>query len=306
MARRPAKNTKKSSVKVDFSGVETRSVLPEGEYITEVTSVKLEESESSGNQYLAWELEVADGKHKGKKLFNNTSLAEQSLWATKGFLESLGVDVEDGEMDLELDEYVGMQVGVVVEHEVYKGKTRSRIVDTYPAEDDGEEKGDEKSSKSKKADVPTEEEVGEMGKKELKALNDELDLEVDMDGSTSAVRRAVIKAMKAGGHFDGGAEEEEKPRGRKGKSQKEEEAEEKPARGRGKVKDEENDEKPPAKGKGKKVTYAADDINGMDDEELGELIEKHDLDVDLDEHKTMKRKRSAVIDALEAAELLAD
>lgn len=306
MARKPAKKNT-SSVKVDFSGVEARTVLPEGEYITAVIGVKLEESESSGNQYLAWELAVADGKHNGKKLFNNTSLAEQSLWATKTFLQNLGVEVDDGEMELELDDYVDMQIGVVVEHEVYKGKTRSVVKDTYPAEEDGGEKGDgDSKGQGKKSSGPTEEEVGEMGKKELKALNEELDLEVDMDGSTSSVRRAIIKAMKAGDHFDSG----EKSSKGKGKSLKDEEAEdrnEKPARGRGKAKDEDDDKKAPAgKGKGKSKKYSAEDINGMDADELGELIEKHELDVDLDDHSTTKRKRSAVIDALESADLIAD
>lgn len=319
---RAARNTKKksNSVKVNFDGVETISVVPEGEYITSVVGVKLEESKE-GNDYLAWQLAITGGKHKGKKLFHNTSLAEQSLWATKRFLENLGVSVEDGEMELELDEYTDMEVGVVVEHETYKGRTRSRIVDTFPAEDEGSEKGEKEDDEA--GETYTEDAVNEMGKKDLKALVAKHELDVELEGSTASQRRAVIKALKAEDLIGDGEEEkpkkgkkvedeedDEKPaKGRKSKKADDDEEDEKPARrSRRKAKDDDEEEEKPKKGaKGKKSKkVAADDVNSMDEEGLGELIETHELDVDLDDHSTMKRKRSAVIDALESADLLED
>jgi len=302
MARAARNKTKSRSIKVNFEGVETISVVPEGEYIASVTSVKLDESQN-GNDYLAWELAITDGKNKGKKLYHNTSLAEQSLWATKKFLENLGVEVGEGEMELELDDYVDMEVGLVVEHETYKGRTRSRVVDSFPAEGEASEKG-EKDDEEKAS--YTEDQVNEMGKRELKALVDEHELDVELDGSTSTQRRAVIKALKAEGLLG----DEEKPA--KGKAKKpaveDEEDDEKPAKGRRgkKPADDEEDEKPARGKKGKKKTYTADEVNSMDEEGLGEIIETHELDVDLDDHSTMKRKRGAVIDALEGAELLED
>ncbi len=320
---RSARNTKKKStgVRVNFDGVETASVVPEGEYIASVISVKPDESQA-GNDYLAWELAITGGKHKGKKLYNNTSLAEQSLWATKRFLENLGVEIPEGEFELELDDYVDMEIGLVVEHETYKGRTRSRVVDTFPAEDGesgGGEKEDEDDGGSEKY---TEDQVNEMGKKELKDLVKQHELDVELEGSTSSQRRAVIKALKAEDLI--GEEEEEKPKKGKSKKVEDEEDDEKPAKGRkAKKADDEEDEKPkrrgrkakdedeenekPKKGKkSKKVKVAADDVNSMDEEGLTELIETHELDVDLDDHSTMKRKRSAVIDALESADLLED
>lgn len=296
MARAATTRKRSNVVRVNFSGVETSSVVPEGEYIAEVKNVTLEQSDK-GNDYLAWELSIVDGKYAKKKLFNNTSLQEQSLWATKRFLECLGVEVPDGEMDLDLEEYKGLMIGVVVEHDVYKGRTQSRVTDTFPVEegDEGTEDTDEaeerparvKATKSKEEapeiDVPTREEVGEMGKAALKQLVADHDLDVELTGATSAQRRAVIKAMDAAGLWDEEPEE----------SEKEEAAPTKDA----------TSSKARA---AKKVTYVSDEVGEMDEDELTELVEKHELDVDLDKQATLRRKRAAVIDALYDAGLLQD
>jgi hypothetical protein len=50
--------------------------------------------------------------------------------------------------------------------------------------------------------------------------------------------------------------------------------------------------------------YSEDDVNGMDADELGELVEKHDLDVK--PLAKLSKYRAAVIDALEAEDLIAD
>lgn len=60
-------------------------------------------------------------------------------------------------------------------------------------------------------------------------------------------------------------------------------------------------------GKKEKVEkYDADDIKEMSAKDLGKLIKKHDLDVDLDDFKTDKKKAAAVISALEDADLIED
>lgn len=74
-------------------------------------------------------------------------------------------------------------------------------------------------------------------------------------------------------------------------------------------KDDEDDEAP-KKSKGKKSKKPAkidrDDVEEMDEDELQELIDAHDLDVDLDDYKKIAKKREAVIDALEEEDLLED
>lgn len=93
--------------------------------------------------------------------------------------------------------------------------------------------------------------------------------------------------------------EEEKPaakkRGKKPAPEpEEEEEEEKPA-------------KKPAAKKGKKPEpdlIAEDSVMELDEDGLAELINEHELEVDLDEHATLRKKRNAVIAALEDRELL--
>lgn len=79
------------------------------------------------------------------------------------------------------------------------------------------------------------------------------------------------------------------------------------AKGKAKAEPEEEDEKPskPTKKGGKKKAepepepIKEDDVMELDEDGLGELITEHELEVDLDEHATLRKKRNAVISALE-------
>lgn len=105
----------------------------------------------------------------------------------------------------------------------------------------------------------------------------------------------------------------------------EEEEEEAPAkRGRGRPagsknkakttggKEEEDDEEEEPKGKrgskGKKEKdlpkLSADEIQDMSEEELEDLIQKYDLEADIDEAKTLRKKAALVLDELETKDLL--
>lgn len=114
-------------------------------------------------------------------------------------------------------------------------------------------------------------------------------------------------------------DEDEKPKkGKKSKKSKDDDddEDEAPKKGRGKkskkpADDEDDDEdEAPKKSKGKKAKKPAkverDDVEEMDEDELQELIDAHDLDVDLDDYKKIAKKREAVIDALEEEDLLED
>lgn len=74
------------------------------------------------------------------------------------------------------------------------------------------------------------------------------------------------------------------------------------AKGKGKEK-----VKPAKKGKTKELeAKSATEVKEMDDDEMKELVDTYELDVDLDEHKTPRRKATAIIAALEEKDLLAD
>src|SRR3990167_9240963 len=134
-----------NTVSVDFTGVEAGggSVLfPEGPQLFEVDDVTEEEGADSGQPYLAFVLKATDGKYEGKKAYDNFSLQPQALWKLRGFMEAAGLEVEDGEMEIDIESFKGIVVMADVIHEDYKGKPKTRIngysaveeEDTTPAE----------------------------------------------------------------------------------------------------------------------------------------------------------------------------
>lgn len=145
---------KGNSISVDFTGVEAGggSVLfPEGPQLFEVDDVTEEEGADSGQPYLAFVLKAVDGKYEGKKAYDNFSLQPQALWKLRGFMEAAGLEVEDGEMDLDLDEFKGVVVMADVVHEEYKGKPKTRINGYAPAEDTDTEPSEVTKGKAKRA-----------------------------------------------------------------------------------------------------------------------------------------------------------
>lgn len=103
-------------------------------------------------------------------------------------------------------------------------------------------------------------------------------------------------------------EEEEKSTRRSRKSKDDEE--EKPSRRSRKTKDEDEEEEKSSrssrnsKKKKKDAELTQEEISDMDEKELEDLVEEHELDVDLSKFKTVGKMRSAVIDAAEEAGIL--
>lgn len=158
------KSKKKSKgPRVDFTDVEVRTLLPEGDYHVKVAEVTEEES-NEGNAYLKWTFRTIDDDKAtdNKPLWYNTSLLPQALWNLRGLLEALGVEIED-DMELDLDGYVDMECMVSVEHEKYEGKTKAKIVDYAPYEEetpgDRVEKAGKKKAKKEDDDGEEEDEA---------------------------------------------------------------------------------------------------------------------------------------------------
>lgn len=101
-------------------------------------------------------------------------------------------------------------------------------------------------------------------------------------------------------------EEEEKPRRRR-RDEEEEKAEE--PRSRRSRRDEEEEEPPRRRGsrrEEKEDKISADDVADMNQDELEDLNKDHKLKIDFDDHKTLRKMRQVVTDALENKGLLAD
>src|SRR5271165_543569 len=87
----------------DFTNVESgggRVRVPEGDYRARVTGVKVGTAKSSGNTMLIWEFTGVEGKLKGKKLKDYTTLNPEALWKLKSLLEALGIEVPKKKLDL--------------------------------------------------------------------------------------------------------------------------------------------------------------------------------------------------------------
>lgn len=172
-----AKKKKGNIVTIDFTGVEAGGgAPPEGRYEVEVAAV--EQEEGPAGPYLGFEYKIiGPGKKKGK-LWDNCSMSEQSLWRLRGILETLGVEVPDSETDIDLEELVGLTMGVEVAHEVYNKKNVARITDWFEVGSEGiEDDEDETPPKSKKKSRDEDEEDDEPKSKKSKKSRKEDDEE---------------------------------------------------------------------------------------------------------------------------------
>lgn len=293
MARR-AKS--KTNVKVNFKGVESRQTPPEGDYVVEVLEAKSGKS-GNGNEQIEFALEIAKGKYKGTKLWLYCPLQENSLWKLHAFLTALGQEVPEDEMDIDLSELVGEQCVGVLTHEVYNGRKRAKMTDFDSLEnysgDDSDEDEDDTPKKGKKSKAKS---------KKGKSKSDD-DEDEDEDEEDEKPKKGK-KSKKSKSDDDEDEDEDDEPKSKKGKGKKSK------SRDDDEDEDEDEDEKPSkkskSKGKKKPKKLSRDDVEDMDEDELQELIDEHDLDVDLDDFKKLPKKVSAVIDALEEEDLLED
>ena len=178
MATKSRNGRSSSSVNVDLSGVEaSRKAIPEGTYEVVVNGATQKDSRD-GNPMIAFEFEVAEGAHKGAKLYENCSLQPQALFKLKSVLLALGMDIPNKAFDLNLRDLVGLTCEVEVGHEVYEGKKRARILqynDPEEAREDDSDEDDEESVEDKLQDLDFD---------ELK------DLAKDLDIAASDIKRA--------------------------------------------------------------------------------------------------------------------
>lgn len=153
----PSKPGKKK-IRVNFEGVETRGKVEDGKYHAKVSDVTEEEGQKY--PYLKWEFELMEEGVKGRKVYTNTSLSPQSLWNLRNLLECLGIEVPDSEVDLDLKSFVGLELVVRVENEVYEGKERPKVTDYEKLGDTAEVQDDESSEdgETEEGDGETEEE----------------------------------------------------------------------------------------------------------------------------------------------------
>lgn len=267
---------KNAKIKVSFKGVEGKRALPdEGEHLATVREVTKEKGPKA--DYLAWVFDLDDDAGMA---WLNTSLQKDSLWNLRGLLEAMGQEIdEDDVMELDLEDFAELRVGLVLSKGEYNGKPKMDVVDYYAEEEetkggkkkkgkDKEEKGGKKKKKGKgklaKSDVE------DKDRDELLELNSEHDLglyEDDFRDDKKGLKRLLAAVLEK---LDEGDLLEEEDAG----------------------------------GGGDKLNRA--EVEDMDSDALADVIKDNKLDVDLDDHSTLRKQVKAVIKALEAEDLLED
>lgn len=286
MARKSkGKNGKKSTkVEVDFSGVEGRSKVKDGNYKVKVVKVIKKQGEGD-HPYLNWELETVGKKKKegGAKLWLTTSLAPQALWNLKNLLEVLGVEVPDDTVELELGEFEGLEFMVEVgERTGNDGKKRKgSVLDFYPLDEAGDEDDDED------VEVADDDEDSEDDEDEESSDDDEDEDEDDEDDKPKKGKKSKKDKKSKKSKKDDDDEDDED----------EEESDDDEDEDSDDDSDDDEDEED-----GDKLT--ADAVNDMKAKELKKVIKDNELDVDLEDYSSIGKKRKAVIEALEEADLL--
>lgn len=325
MARRNSRSKTKRTA--SFAGV-GKGFAAEQEYLVKVKECEVEEGDNG--LYYSMKLE-GTGEFEGSLMYHNASLSPAALWRTREVFEAFLGDVPEDDFDV--DEYAAEFVGKVAMcstfKDTYNGQSRIKPEDFWPAEGHEAEGGDGEDDEVDLDDID-DADIKKLGKamgiksKRASTIRKELE-EADEDELLEAMQElGLIEDEGEGEEGDDGDGEEfdldeasdddikavaeaagikvtAKSRVNTLKKKLAEldedelaEAVEEAGLGEG-----DGDE-------GGEGEVTADDINGMNQDELEELIEEHELDVDLDDHKTLRKKRTAVVDAAEEAGILAE
>ena len=312
---------KKSTFTVNFDNV-GKGFAAEQEYLVKVTECTVEEGENA--PYFAMKLE-GTGEHKGSIMYHNASLSPNALWRTREVFEAFLGEVPKGDFDPAdyADEFVGKVAMCSTFKDTYNGQTRIKPEDFWASED-GADAGGEGGDVEFDLDEVDDADIVKLGKalgikaKKAAAIRKELE-DADEDEVLEAAKELGLIEDEDGGDGDGEDEIDldelddddikalAKAAGIKGKVVKKLKAElaELDADDLREAAEEAGiDLGGEGDGDGEGVTAEA--INEMSQDELEALIEEHDLEVDLDEHKTLRKKRSAVVDAAEEAGILSE
>lgn len=124
----------------DVGDVEFNPV-PRGKYVARVTGGEIrvsgENAKNPGSEYINWEFTISEGEFEDRKLWSNTSLLPQALFGLKRLLASTGKwgnDDLEGELDFEIDDLLGEEVGLSVAIKQYNSEDRNEIKSFMPAD----------------------------------------------------------------------------------------------------------------------------------------------------------------------------
>ena len=144
--------------KVDFSNVEDAqdfSPLPEGKYLCQLNDIE-EASTQYNDEMWKLRLEVIDGEHAGRMLFDNLVFSKAAMKRVKLICSRLGLDVS-GEVDLTPELLKGRKCyvsAVTEEYQDEEGRTKRRNVVPFAGYERISEAGGESSDDESEENLP--------------------------------------------------------------------------------------------------------------------------------------------------------
>ena len=115
--------------KVNWDDVAKSEAIPEGRYPARID--KVEEKESANkNPYLLITFTILEEPAIGRKVWGNFMLQPTSLWKLRDLLKAIGLPTA-GISDINLDDLINAEVGLVVINEMFEDAPRSRVQKFY-------------------------------------------------------------------------------------------------------------------------------------------------------------------------------
>jgi len=201
------RSKKGNTIRVDFTGVEAGGggrLLPEGTYLFEIKEVEQDTGADSGQPYLKFTLKVAEGDYVGTQAWDNFSLQPQALWKLRGLMETLEMEVIDGEMDIDPKEFIGILVNADILHEEYNGKPKHRVNSYTPVGAESKAEVRTESTPAKKKPAPVESSDWQKGQKVtfMDGKKKVAGKVISVDGKTVTVRAGTDEYEIDGGDLE--------------------------------------------------------------------------------------------------------
>ncbi len=120
-------------VKVDWKEVAKQELIPEGKVVARHDKVEERTAKETQNPYWNFEFTITQPEEVvGRKVWDVFMLDTKSLWKLRAFCDCIGIELE-GQRDIDTDELVGQDVGLVITHETYEGRERNRVKGYFAA-----------------------------------------------------------------------------------------------------------------------------------------------------------------------------
>lgn len=208
MAKKPTKSAART---IDFSGVETFTVVSKGRHSFEIKNVV----EQTGPEGVYWEVNAKCLDEDGR-IRNNFSLTPKALWKLKGLLDACGMDT-DGAVKLAPDELVGLTFDCDVTHHEHEGRSYADFGNFYAVsgihpqagqEEEAEEAVEEELEPQEEAAAEppqyafTEDDLKDISEEDLVTILDEFGIKIRLIGSPTIKRRMAIAALRKTGHIE--------------------------------------------------------------------------------------------------------